>query len=251
MKKKLSEKEITAIIEKLRRQYDEYAERYGKKYFNRDAFEKRYLQALKDKVSLQVFVFAEVMAFEDMKKKFEQEKEEERIRREKPFTRKVERLIQEMENRYKKYPRLFEHTDISDEAQYLCGAIEEFYNNYWLNLSKIIEKDNIAQLKQYDSITEKFRNFVPLSQARLPYEIEIYVLNIGKYGIESANMLFLKQSAMFLKEIKIFLDSIEIKGKDEAIEFLDYGELKKIDVLETIKQKLAQIIADFRFKEFV
>lgn len=250
MGKKLSEKEIFSIIEKLRHQYDEYAEKYGKKYFNRDAFERRYLQALKDRVNLQVFVFAEVMAFEDMKKNIEQKQEEARIRREKPFTQKVERLIQAMEDRYKRYPRLFGYTDISDEAQYLSGAIEEFYNNYWLKLNKIIEKNNINQLKQYDSITEKFRSFVSLSKASLPYEIEMYVLNIEKYGIERANMLFLKKSAMFLREIKLFLDSIEIE-EDETMEFLDYGELKRRDVLEIIKQKLAQIIADFRFKEFI
>ena len=68
--------EISASVEKIRKRYDEYISKYFRPRSLRDAFEKRYLAALKAKVDVSSFLLAEISAVEELI-----EREEQKIQR--------------------------------------------------------------------------------------------------------------------------------------------------------------------------
>ena len=81
---------------------------------------------------------------------------------------------------------------------------------------------------------------------RFPYEVESYLFNLDRHGIEKANMLFLKEGADLLRKIKKFLTKITEKMVKESgnSEIEDKTLLKTIDYIE-------QIITDFRFSNLI
>ena len=239
MKKKLSEQEVKQLIVKLRDKYNEYSEEYGKGYFDKQSFEDRYMEAIRTNMNMDAFACAEITFIEDLKAKAVEKKEEKRIKIEKPFTKKVEKYIEELEKKWEKYPRLFTSVDISDEAQYLCGAIQTFYNKYWLDLSQIINKESVSELKEYNKLTDVMQKFFYAMNGQLPYEVEMYLLNLKKYDIERTNMVFLKDCAQLMGRIKQVLNKISNKlfEPDER--------------LNDILQYTEQIIEDFRFSELI
>lgn len=254
MSKKLSYNEIKEIINKLSDKYDEYAAKHGASFFNKKSFEDRYMSALKSGMELQTFIHSEVAFFEDLKKKLEIKKEEKRIKTEKPFTKKVEKYIEELEKRWQKYPKLFSKTEISDEAQFLCGALQEF-NNDWLSFTKIISRKQLPEIREYNSLTESIQLFIFSTKGKLPYEVENYMLNINRYGIEKAHMLFLKQGALLLKKAKGFLNKMKKKiqqvEKHAAKGNGDVETLLQEESLLKTEKKLEVIINDFRFAELI
>ncbi|MDD5065804.1 MAG: hypothetical protein PHF84_02030 [bacterium] len=257
MKEKLSYEEIKLIINKLREQYEKFAEKYGKGFFNKQAFESRYIEALKSGVGLQAFVYAEVAFFEDLKAKLKEAEERNRIKTEKPFTKKVEHYIEEMEKRWRKYTPLFTDTEISDEAQHFCGAVKDFYNEFWLTVSRIVDKNDLKAVKNYNQLTDDFHPFIFSTKKRLPYEVETYLLNLSKYDVEKANMIFLKQGVHLLKKIKRFLHHLEREAdargdipvpadrKNGLEQMLQKEYITKTD------QKLEELINDFRFHHLI
>jgi len=252
MDENLSENEILQIINKLRQQYDEHAERYGKNFFNRQAFENRYMQALKRKMDLQAFIQAEVALFDDLRKKLEQRQEEQRIKLDKPFSKKIDQYIDELEDQWQKYPRLYESTKISDEAQFLCGAIQEFYNKFWLSISPVINKEIVTELRGYNTITDSLQKFFMSTSNKLPLEVENYIFNLSRYNADRADMIFLKEVANLLKDIMDFMKRIKKIVNERAGSFSDKNKQELEDMLgiekvDRIIENAEQIIKDFRF----
>ena len=64
--RKLTPGEITSSIEKIRRKYDEYVDKYFKPASLRKAFEGRYLKALQAKVDVSSFLLAEISAIQEL-----------------------------------------------------------------------------------------------------------------------------------------------------------------------------------------
>lgn len=248
MVKSLTFEEIKQSINKLSEQYDKYKEQYGETFFNKKSFEERYLSALKNHMNMQAFIYSEVSFFEKLKEKLDTKKEANRIKKEKPFTKKVEQYLAELEKRWVKYPRLYEETGIADESQFFCGALFEFHNKYLLKYADIIDKTNLSELKEYQELINEISLFTIATRNKIPYEVESYVLNLKKVDIEKANMLFLKQGALLIKKLKKFLIRKDKKIKEEA-NSLD--TILKTDILSSIIKALDQIIFDFRFNNLI
>ncbi len=253
MKQHLSTKEINEMLSKLRLQYDDYATQYSKSFFNKQEFENRYLNALHSGMDIQNFILAEINFFEQLKIKWHKIEQEEYIRREKPFTKKVEQYIDEWEKQWRKYNPLFTETDISDEAQHFLGSLNQFYNESWLLLVNTIDKKNLTLLNTYNNITIQFQKYVNPLKDKLPYEVEVYQLNIHKAGLEQANMVFLKKGAALTKELKQFIEKMELQNNFSSNQQLPHelNEAQKRKLFLQTQQQIEQIIADFRFKSFI
>jgi hypothetical protein len=252
MQPKFTEEELSVMVKKLRKEYDELAEQYGTNMFNKKKFEERYIQALKNKIDLQSFIYAEVQAVKDIKRKIEIKEEEDRIKKEKPITRKIEKFIEQLEEKIKKYSPLFTHAEISEEAQRFCGALDELYNHYWIILDKILGKSQPGNITKYIALSGKMQRFIHSTKDHLPYEVEQYIMNINKFGIEKANMMFLKEGAMLLKEINALLKSINIEDDEEEIIFkIAEKNSTKTEALNIIKDYIDDIIENFRFSGFM
>ncbi len=248
MSNKLSFNEIKDIINKLNLKYEEYSSIYGENFFNKEKFEERYLDALKKGMNLEIFTHAEVAFFNDLKDKLEMRKEEKRIRAEKPFTKKVEKYIEELERRWQKYPKTFIEAEISDEASFFCGAIQEFYNNYWIKFISIINKTSSKDIQEYNNLTIIIEKFFVNKSNNFSYEIEGYLINMNKFGIEKANMLFLKEGAFLIKKIKKFTKNF---NKMIIEDKLDLNKILKEDLFKKTEEYIDQIIYDFRFKNLI
>lgn len=257
MGKKLTEAEIRQIVSKLREQYGEYAKKHGASFFSKEAFEARYREAIKSGIDLEVFAYAEVRFFEELKKKLADTEERQRIRTEKPFTKKVEQYIEELELKWRKYPAALVDAEISEEAQHFTGALEDFYSGPWLTAGIFVRGSDPADQKEYGGLTEEVQRFVRSTRDRLPYEAELYLLNSGRMGIEKANMLFLRSAAALLKKMNRFLKRLCEKAEEGAIRLApktaeaDRAGIMNSENLAGICGRLEEIIADFRFQHLV
>lgn len=252
MSRKLLPEELEKIIEKLKNQYGEYGKKYNEGVFNREAFVERYIEAMKKKVDLQTFAYAEMLALEDKKKNYEDKQEEIRIKTEKPFTKKVEEKMREMAEVLKKYPKAFPEYDLPDEVHYLVGALSEFYNDSWLLLSRIIDKNNQNVLKEHNLLTGIYQKFA-LSVGQNPsFELEKFIINSKKFGESKAYMAFLKEGAILLKNTLNFLNLLTCEEKDENNYTKDpEANEEKKKTVRLIIEKVGKIIEDFRFTEFL
>ncbi len=64
--KKLTPGEIKSIVDKIRKKYDEYTYKYFKPKTLKDAFEDRYIKALRSSVDVSAFFLAEISAIEEL-----------------------------------------------------------------------------------------------------------------------------------------------------------------------------------------
>lgn len=252
MKEKMSSGEMKKILDKIAREYDEYSREHGESFFSKKAFKERYIEAIRRRMDLQAFAYAEIAFLEELKEKWARQQEERRIKTEKPFTRKIEKYIDELETRWRKYPSLFSEAEIPDEAQYFCGALGHFYNYYWLDLGSLINRNNVSELKEYNDLTDSIQKFILSVKNKVPYQVENYIFNLNSYGIEKAHMLFLKEGAGLLKKIKKILkkvkDKLVLDTEPSDEEYRDEEELAvKEKTLSKIADIAEQIIEDFRF----
>ncbi len=67
--KKLTPTEISEVIAKIRKKYDEYVSAYYKPKSLKEAFERRYIGALRSGVDVSTFLLAEISAIEELIKK--------------------------------------------------------------------------------------------------------------------------------------------------------------------------------------
>lgn len=256
MDKKMSDKEIKKIIDKISAEYEKYSNDYGESFFSKKAYKERYMNALKKNMNLQAFAYAEIAFLEELKEKWSLHQEERRIKTEKPFTQKIEKYIEEMEEKWNKYPRLFEDLEISNEAQFFLGAVQMIYNNYWLELGKLIKKEYISEIREYNTLTDAIQKFVLSFKNRPPFEVDNYIFNLEKVGIERANMLFLKEAANLLKQLKQFLKK-NLKTSEQSNELLieRYSNKAEADsqkkMLSEVLDFVEQIIEDFRFTNLI
>lgn len=256
MDEKLSDREITNVMNKLREQYDKYAGLYGESFFNRKSFEERYIQAIRKGMDLSAFAYAEISLFEDLRKKLEKKQEEHRIKTEKPFTKKVEKYIEELEDQWQEYPCLFSSSEISDEAQHLCGALQEFCNKYWLSISPVINKEVVTELREYNELTDSMQKSFLSTRDRLPYNVENYIFNLNRHGIERADMIFLKDTSGLLKNVLQYMTRIQ-KITGERVDSFDNRKKRELEeMLQTEKitaiiEYADQIIKNFRFANLI
>ncbi|HYW84861.1 MAG TPA: hypothetical protein VFB30_16475, partial [Spirochaetia bacterium] len=64
--KKLTPGEISSSMEKIRKRYDEYISKFFKPRSLREAFENRYMKALRTGIDISSFLIAEISAIEEL-----------------------------------------------------------------------------------------------------------------------------------------------------------------------------------------
>jgi len=111
-------------VEKIRKRYDEYISRYFKPKSLREAFESRYIRALRGGIDVSSFLLAEISAIEELIGREEQRVMAGPARpapaREPSFADKV---LEENRKRITKYPEVPFHADAGEEVRRLVGAL--------------------------------------------------------------------------------------------------------------------------------
>jgi len=259
MKEKLSYDELSKVIAKLRAEYDRLSREMDSGLFDRPSFEQRYTDALKSRIDIQTFAFAEMSALEEKKKIHQQREREIRIRTDKTYTKKIDRMLEEMAERTRKYPLLYGDSGISEEASRLCGAFDLLYYENWLPLDWIIEKDDLKSRTRYAALTREFLKFIGKSGRSLPLEVDKYVMESGRNGDEKADRQFLQEAAMLLSSVISFLQDLqEFRSPDDLLEFPGspdkpsvFNGYRRKDAWDMIGQNFSAVINDFRFSELI
>lgn len=229
---RLSGKEIEAIVEKIRRRHEEGAARYGGGGFNRKAFDERYLRALRDRVDLETFLYAEVAALEELTRRAEKAAEEARIRSEMAFSKRVDAMVAAMRERIRAYPALGSEAGLPEEVSRFCGAVGVFLDGAWYPLRRRIPPGEVGLLKGWDGLTPRLERFCVASGRGLPYEAERFRLAAAREGEEKATVGFFRGAAAVLREVSALLGSLGVEA-------------------EEARRVLRAIVEDFRLRDLV
>ncbi|MBN1495968.1 MAG: hypothetical protein JXA07_04310 [Spirochaetes bacterium] len=259
----MSEGEIRGLIEKLKRRYGEYA-RKNPTWFSIDAFNERYLMAVRNGMNMEAFILAEIANFEKIKEKYERKKSE------KPFSEQVDRIIEELTARIKKYPAVNFHPRAGLEICHFYGALSEFALDYFAALFLLAED---KQLKDRVIAFEGALGALAAPRGSLPAKrIEDHAMLLRRRGVREIDIErdkneYLKESAFLLHDIVDFCDSL-VEARNPAWEtplrfnklYLDDRRKKRIASLFTgctgygailkIRDRAAAIIEDFRLAAF-
>jgi hypothetical protein len=208
----LSEEEIELLIAKLRSKYASYAEKYSEKWFNPRLFEERLQMALRNRMNLEGFILAEIKNFEEIRKKYDKKKKE------RPFSEKIDKIMEEHTAHIKKYPPLHFHPAAGFEISHFYGALSLFtltsFPILWL---VVTDQDKRKKLQQFENALSELA--VPRGD-KPPGRIEDHMLILSRrdsreLDIERDKNNYLKESAFILHEIIHFCDELLHTKNDE------------------------------------
>lgn len=259
----MSDGEIRGLIEKLKQRYGEYG-RKNPTWFSIDAFNDRYIMAVRNSMNMEAFILAEIANFEKVKEKYEKKKGE------KPFSAQVDRIIEELTARIKKYPALMFHPKAGLEISHFYGALSEFTLDYFSVLFLLAEdkplKDRVIALEGALGALSAPRGALPARRI----EDHMLILRrrfVREIDIERDKNDYLKESAFLLHEVVEFCDGL-IEARNPAWEtplrfnklFVDDRRKKRISSLFAgctgygailmVRDCAAAIIEDFRLSAF-
>ncbi len=266
--KKLSEKEINEVLIKIRGKYLKLISEFNKSDSIMKAFEDRYYNALKNKMDISMFLFAEIEAVGELNK-IEEEKElksqlEKESKKEKSF---VEKVFDENIKKIQKYPLVELIQETSEEIQHLFGAIRILIVKYWIIITEIYKEDysskNKILLKDlYQKLLSTFdyKGNVPIAKS---YLIALQLKPKDDKRIDYEHNLIIKETGFLLNEIMKKLKMISInksipfperilnlsKQNDDWLK-KNFDGLTYLQGFQKVIDYIENIINDFRIKEF-
>jgi hypothetical protein len=246
--KKLTPTEITEVVEKIRKRYDEYIYKYFKPKTLRGAFEERYLDALRSKADISSFLLAEISVIEELIAR------EEKKVMSMPFkkvTRKkksiADRVVEENRRRIQKYEDIPIHNDANEEVRRLLGALNELDTRYWGALAVVLRNTPYSMNSlQMVNLESQLRHLSSLTDDGVPQRLESYLSLLRAFprdyhAIDREEKEYILEVAFFLHDLA---DILEVVRKS----YEDIESFKKDD-LDKIIDFVNGIIADFRLKE--
>lgn len=255
-------KEIEMRIKRLRERYKEFGERYGKNRFNLDKFEQRYQEALRSRYSLEIFLSAEEEALtqlyqETINPKVENEKD----KYESSFLKKVDKILEDYDDRIKIYPYIDFHPDANEDLKYLYGAIKQFYFYVFPLLEIIFGSRELGTnvIKDFSVFYGFIDYYGRETQNGYSRRIEDHIIKLKHYStkeVEQDYRNIMIESAQYFNKLQIFLKkyksninlekelnvSVDLFGKEKA----SYNE-----VIDYTISWIDDLFYNFRIKSFI
>jgi hypothetical protein len=247
--RKLTPGEITGAVEKIRKRYDTYINKYFKPRMLKEAFEERYIRALRAGVDVSSFLMAEISAIEELI-----DREEKRVAMEpaKPDPEKqqsiADRVLEENRKRIIKYPDIPFHNDASEETRRLLGALTNLLRERWQQIGDALQ-DTMYSMNSSEMLTldSQLHYLASTDKDEIPQFLLRLIAQLRKFPrnytlIERDEKEYVLEAAFFLNDLFIVLERVKRVYTDIA------AEAKK-----TIEDNLAhvwEIVSDFRIKDF-
>ena len=247
--KKLTPGEISDVIEKIRKRYDEYIYKYFKPKILKGAFEDRYLDALRNNLDISSFLLAEISVIEELIRN-----EEERVaavpvepaQKEEKKTL-ADKVLEENRKKIEKYEDVFIHQDAREEIRKLLGALNELDVKYWGGLATILRNTPYSM----NSITminmeAQLRYLGNVTSEGVPQRLERYLAMLKAFprdyhALDREEKEYILEVSFFLHDLLDLLVMVA-EGYEEKKNF------NKNDLDEIIKY-ISGIIVDFRLKD--
>ena len=257
----LSNKEIEALLLKVRNEYRTYAQE-NPNIFKLTPFEERYTQVLRSRGSLELFFKDELLFLEQLKAKHKEIK----ARKEASQSPTLNKIIEENETRILKYNKIDFHPMAKNELKYFFGAITNFVETDLQLLYQIFR--GTAEINSiHDSIIQLER--IGLNRkGQFPFRISEHVKILSGVGvnqgkIEQDNQAIMKEGCLALKHISMYLEDaaknkkinmkliFKFNEKDYPDLFKKYNGISFDTGAEMIIVNCANIITDFRMDSIV
>lgn len=245
--RKLTPGEITSSIEKIRRKYDEYVEKYFKPSSLRKAFEARYLTALRAKVDVSSFLLAEISAIQELTAR-----EEERIRLGPvPPPEKVQsyadKVLEENRARIAGYRDIVFNADAAEEVRRLAGALTDLAGERWQDLAgALVDTMYAMSSSEMLSMDSQLRSLASSDGEEAPLILNRLVVQLRKFprshsAIDREEKEYILQAAFFLHDLLEILKRVkEVNTEISA---------PRQKVVEDAIASVWGIISDFRLKD--
>ena len=247
--KKLTPGEISSSMEKIRKRYDEYISKFFKHRSLREAFERRYMKALRAGIDISSFLIAEISAIEELITR-----EEQRVmagppragaEKEPSFADKV---LEENRKRIERYPDVQFHNDAGEEVRRLVGALSKLEKDHWPELTRALRDTmyamNSAEMLALDS---QLRFLASSNREEIPPFLSRLVSQLGKFprnyaAIDREEKEYLLEAGFFLNDLLTVLERVQRV-------YTEMGAAER-KTLEEKRAIVGEIINDFRLKDF-
>ena len=261
MKKKLTEQEIEAIINKIGNKYNDLIVTYMLSPRIKMHFEERLYQVRKAGVNPERFFGDEIQNIKKIEqaeknklnKAAEKAKKAEMAKKAHQEGNKVkqdfaDRIIEKMMKRIEKYPEIFIHESANPEIRKLFGTLIEFDSKYWTNYERISKKYraikyNMSYLRLENSINDFSRIYKDDVPSRL---IRYKTLLSSPFArikdIEKEEKMAILEAAVLVNDLKKALMEIDDSEDMEIQDFQDIADMKHY--LEEVKN-------DFRLNDLM
>jgi hypothetical protein len=246
--RKLTPGEISSSVEKIRKRYDEYISKYFKPKSLREAFEGRYIRALRAGIDVSSFLLAEISAIEELIGR-----EEQRVLAgpARPVAAKepsfADKVLAENLKRIMKYADVAFHADAGEEVRRLVGAVGTLLQTHWPDLGGAL-KDTMYAMNSSEMLTldSQLRFLAPSSREETPQFLSRLVTQLRKFprnypAIEREEKEYILEVAFFLNDLYVVLERVKRV-------YTELGEAQK-KVLEDGMAYLWGVISDFRHKD--
>jgi len=245
---KLTPFEISSAVEKIRRRYDEYTFKYLKPRTIRNAFEDRYIEAIKSSGDISSFLVAEIEAVEELIRR-----EEHKARRpEEPgkpsVTEQVDRVVQESLERIRKHPEAQLHPEATEELRRLLGAMFRLEDKYWEALNACLR--STAYYRSSGTMVRfenQLRGLASRGSDGVPSGLSRYIYHANRFprdylAIDREEKRYILECAFLLHDLDDVLERV----------IVSYPHLEESSRagLKEIQAYIQGIIQDFRLKEF-
>lgn len=255
-------KEIENRITRLREKYKEFGNKFGNNIFNYNAFENRLENTLKNRINLEIFVKAEEEALSQLYNETISPKKKEKLsEKEDSYTKKVDKILKEYEERIKKYPKIDFYDYEDEEIKYLYGAIVFFYEKIFPYLETIFNGRELGMNIMKDfSVFYNYLNYYGRETTRgHSKRIEDFILKLkysSKNEIEVDYRNFFIETAKYFNNLKQFLRTNLNKLKDikkiinVENKLFEHNQYTFYDLTKRIISWIDDLMYDFRLSEF-
>ncbi len=149
-RKKLSQVEIEAAINGIRKKYNDYMVEFIKTTKARNLFEDRYIDALRARIDLDRFIYDEMLLVEQLiadekeKRQREADKRDTRYKKNQKSKSSQESVVDKIYNANRERIRKYIAVGLEDDDVYeidkLFGAVKELEKNYWSGMEGVFRK---------------------------------------------------------------------------------------------------------------
>ncbi|MFN3410561.1 MAG: hypothetical protein ACK4YF_00170 [Exilispira sp.] len=254
-------KEIEQRIQRLKDRYRELGQKYGKKRFNLEKFEERYKEALKSNYDLSIFISAEEEALTQLyQETLNPVREKDKY--DASFMKKVDKLLEDYEDRIKAYPYIDFHPDANEELKYLYGAIKQFYLNIFPFLEIIFGSRELGTniIKDFSVFYGFIDYFGRDTQNGYSRRIEDHIIKIKHYSLNEVEQDYrniMIETAQYFNKLSIFLNNqknnIEYIDKELEVPVEIFGEkrLRYDKIIDCVIKWIDDFFYNFRIRSFI
>jgi hypothetical protein len=253
----LTQKEIDAIVTKIRNEYNHYAKE-NPKAFKLLSFEERYTEVLKSRGNIQKFLHEEIEFLEKLKKIHEENKRKRELQK----ASTVDKILDDYESKLKHYPKIDFHPNARNDLKYFYGAMIEFVEHELVILERIFKGTPELRILQeqfipIERVGTKYKNMPSVRISEHINTINAFRGNSTK--IEQDTQVIIRDTCIAIKQLSIHLQEIIEKKKvlDSPV-YIDekdsprlkalYEGLNNFAAINKIIDRCNAIITDFRME---